>query len=149
MPPLGAIFGASLQDGFLFTWAEGVKTMNKPPILPKESLFPIASLRSAEATTAQVTLEVLNPRGEIPPPPTLGIRPRLTNLAGKKIGLCDNGKFGASSFLDAIETMLKQKYPAATILRLPKPAAQTITLTKGWYPEVAAQVDGFIFATGD
>jgi hypothetical protein len=123
--------------------------MNKRPILPQDFVFPAASLRSAEATAAQVTLEVLNPRGEIPPPPTMGIRPRMTDLAGKKIGLCDNGKFGASNFLDAIETMLKQKHPAATILRLPKPAAQTITLTKDWYPEVAAQVDAFVFATGD
>ncbi|MBZ5502363.1 MAG: hypothetical protein LAN59_08995 [Acidobacteriia bacterium] len=113
--------------------------------LPQESVVSLSVLRASGA----VTLEALNPRGEIPPPPTVGIRPRVQDLAGKKIGLCDNGKFGAHHFLEALETMLKQRYPAATILRLPKPAAQTITLTEGWYPEVAAQVDTFVFATGD
>jgi hypothetical protein len=120
-------------------------TKNPPP----EFVFPIGALRSEGAEAAAVKLAVLNPRGEIPPPPTFGIRPRVADLAGKKIGLCDNGKFGANFFLDALEGMLKRKYPSASIVRLPKPAAQTITLTKDWYPEVAAQVDTFIFATGD
>ena len=113
--------------------------------LPQESVVSLSGLRASGA----VMLEVLNPRGEIPPPPTVGIQPRVAELAGKKIGLCDNGKFGAHHLLDNLETMLRQSYPAAIILRLPKPAAQTITLTEGWYPEVAAQVDTFVFATGD
>jgi hypothetical protein len=46
-----------------------------------------ASLFLAGTATAQVTLEVMNPRGEIPPPPTLGITPRVGDLAGKKIVL--------------------------------------------------------------
>ncbi len=117
--------------------------------LPAEFVFSIGALRTEGAETAAVKLAVMNPRGEIPPPPTVGIRPRVGDLAGKKIGLCDNGKYGANFFLDALEGMLKRKYPSASILRLPKPAAQTITLTKDWYPEVAAQVDTFIFATGD
>ena len=125
--------------------------MNERKDPPQESVIPLSNLRSAGTPPApgSVTLQVLNPRGVVPPPPTVGIKPRVEDLAGKKIGLCDNGKLGANNFLDALETMLKQKYPTATILRLPKPAAQTITLTEGWYPEVAAQVDTFIFATGD
>ena len=119
--------------------------MSESKDLPQESVVSISSLRAS----GTVMLKVLNPRGEIPPPPTVGIRPRVADLAGKRIGLCDNGKFGAHHFLDNLEALLKQHYPAATILRLPKPAAQTITLTKGWYPEVAAQVDTFVFATGD
>ena len=112
-------------------------------------VLPIATVRAAITKNAPVTLEVLNPRGEIPPPPTMGIRPRVADLSEKTIGLCDNGKFGANNFLDAIEARLREKYPNATYLRLPKPAAQTITLTADWYPEVAAKVDAFIFATGD
>ncbi len=115
----------------------------------QEFVLPMATVRAAITKNASVTLEVLNPRGEIPPPPTMGIRPRLADLSEKTIGLCDNGKFGANNLLDAIEARLREKYPHATYLRLPKPAAQTITLTADWYPEVAAKVDAFIFATGD
>jgi hypothetical protein len=109
----------------------------------------IAALCSAGAACAQVTLEVMNPRGEIPPPPTIGINPRVPDLAGKKIVLVDNGKFGANNFLDVLAAMLKQKYPTATIVMYPKPAAQTITDMPKWYPTVAQQGDLFIFGVGD
>jgi len=103
----------------------------------------------AGAAAAQVSLEVMNPRGEIPPPKTLGISPRGGNLDGKKIVLIDNGKYGASNFLDALADMLKQKYPAATIVMYPKPAAQTITDLPKWYPTVKQQGDLFVFGVGD
>ena len=99
---------------------------------------------------AEVTLTVLNPRGEISPPPILGIRPRVPELVGKKIALCENGKAGAANFLDAVEELLKQKFPTATIVRLPKPQGDRVIYdAKDWYPEVARQADTFIFATGD
>ena len=123
--------------------------MSEGNTFTQEFMLPIATVRAAATQGAAITLEVLNPRGEVPPPPTVGIQPRVKELAGKKIGLCDNGKFGARNLLDAIEAQLRQQYPTAEILRLPKPAAQTITLTPDWYPEVAAQVDTFILATGD
>jgi hypothetical protein len=107
------------------------------------------SLCLAAAASAQVTIEVMNPRGEIPPPPTIGINPRVPNLAGKKIVLVDNGKFGANNFLDVVAKMLKEKYPTATIVMYPKPAAQTITDMPKWYPTVAQQGDLFIFGVGD
>jgi len=98
---------------------------------------------------AQVTLEVMNPRGEIPPPPTRGINPRVSSLAGKKIVLVDNGKYGADNFLDVLAQILKQKYPDATIVMYPKPSAQTITDMPKWYPTVKQQGDLFIFGVGD
>ena len=101
------------------------------------------------AASAQVTLDVMNPRGEIPPPKTLGISPRGGNLDGKKIVLIDNGKYGASNFLNVLAVMLKQKYPTATIVMYPKPAAQTITALPKWYPTVKQQGDFFIFGVGD
>jgi len=108
-----------------------------------------AGLLLAGTAAAQVTLEVMNPRGEIPPPKTLGISPRGGNLDGKKIVLIDNGKYGASNFLDALADMLKQKYPTATIVMYPKPAAQTITDLPKWYPTVKQQGDLFVFGVGD
>ena len=91
----------------------------------------------------------MNPRGEIPPPKTLGISPRGGSLDGKKIVLIDNGKFGASNFLDVLADLLKQKYPTVTVVMYPKPAAQTITDLPKWYPTVKQQGDLFIFGVGD
>jgi predicted GTPase len=108
-----------------------------------------ASLFLAGGAAAQVTIEVMNPRGEIPPPPTRGITPRVSNLAGKKIVLVDNGKFGADNFLAVVAQILKQKYPSATIVMDPKPSAQTITDLPRWYPTVRQQGDLFIFGVGD
>jgi hypothetical protein len=51
-------------------------------------------LEVAPAEANSVTLEVLNPRAEFEPPPNLAIVPRVTDLAGKKIGLYWNGKPG-------------------------------------------------------
>jgi hypothetical protein len=109
----------------------------------------LGSFCAAGVASAQVTIEVMNPRGEIPPPPTMGIHAGMANLAGKKIVLVDNGKFGANNFLDVLAEMLKEKYPTATIVMYPKPAAQTITDMPKWYPTVAQQGDLFIFGVGD
>jgi hypothetical protein len=101
------------------------------------------------AQAAQMDLEVMNPRGEIPAPPTLGISPRVARLDGRKIVLVDNGKFGASNFLDVLAEMLKEKYPGADVVMYPKPTAQTITNVPKWYPTVKQQGDLFIFGVGD
>ena len=109
----------------------------------------VGAIVSASAASAQVTLEVMNPRGEIPPPPTMGISPRMSNLDGKKIVLIDNGKFGADNFLEVVAKMLKDRYPTATIVMYPKPSAQTITSLPKWYPTVKQQGDLFVFGVGD
>jgi len=109
----------------------------------------VGGLYLAATASAQVTVEVMNPRGEIPPPPTIGISSRLSSLDGKKIVLVDNGKFGADNFLNVLAVMLKQKYPNATIVMYPKPAAQTITDMPKWYPTVKQQGELFIFGVGD
>ena len=98
-----------------------------------------------ESSIAQVILEVLNPRGEIDPPKTLGISPRVSDLEGRRIGLYDNGKQGFADFLDVIEKLLKEKYPTAIIKRyhgafdLGMPLAETM----------AKEVDTFIYGSGD
>ena len=111
--------------------------------------FACASLFVAGTATAQVTVEVMNPRGEIPPPPTRGISPRVGSLDGKKIVLVDNGKFGADNFLYVVAQLIKQKYPNTTVVIDPKPSAQTITDLPRWYPTVKQQGDLFVFGVGD
>jgi hypothetical protein len=95
-----------------------------------------------------ITLEVLNPRGEIPPVAVTGIVARVRDLEGKKIGLVDNGKAGADYFLDASEELLKKKFPSATILRFRK-IEGTINPAPKMYSAVAEKCDAFIYATGD
>jgi hypothetical protein len=109
----------------------------------------IGATVSARTASGQVTLEAMNPRGEIVPPPTSGITARVPSLEGKKIVLVDNGKFGADHFLEVVGNMLKDKVPSATIVRYPKPAAQTITDLPKWYPTVKQQGDLFVFGVGD
>ncbi len=110
----------------------------------------IIIIGSCSLDSGQVTLEVLNPRGEVPPPPVMGIQPRFTDLAGKKIALCENGKLGADVFFDAVEELLKQRYPTITVLRMPKPQGSRFAFdAKEWYLEVAQKSDAFIFGMGD
>lgn len=68
-------------------------------------------------TAGKVTLEVLNPRGEVDPPPTKAPNARVADLDGKKIALYWNSKENGNVFWDAIEVLLKKAYPTATILR--------------------------------
>jgi len=92
-----------------------------------------------------VTLEVLNPRGEIEPPPTLAPTPRVMDLAGKKIGLYWNGKEDGDLFWDVVEGLLKKKFPTATILRYRGPfdLGDKIAAT------MAKECDTFLYGVGD
>jgi len=49
-------------------------------------------------------------------PPT-----RLKSLAGKKVGLLDISKPGGSFFLDRLETILRERYGVAEVIRARKP----------------------------
>ncbi len=103
---------------------------------------------------AQVTLEVLNPLGEIIPPPTLGISPRLPDFSNKTIALMDNWKSGGVYLQDRFHALLKQRFPEAKILRTTKPqgregGGRLIYSAEGWYPEVASSADAFIYTIAD
>ena len=94
---------------------------------------------------AQVTLEVLNPRGEIPTQAAVGgLSPRIADLSGKKIGLIANYKAGAELFLTKIEEVLKKKVPSATLVRLRMGQGSNID-----YQGLASKIDLFIHSTGD
>jgi hypothetical protein len=71
---------------------------------------------------SKVTLEILNPRGILQSTPVSGlINPRPASLNGKKIALMSE-KVESLHFFDALEELLKKKYPAATFLRFDSPA---------------------------
>jgi len=57
--------------------------------------------------------EVLSPWAEADPVLLKGLSPRISDLAGKKIGLLRNGKKAAEPVLTAVENILRKKYPSA------------------------------------
>jgi hypothetical protein len=88
--------------------------------------------------TKPAMLEVLNPRGVLPEIQITGLsNPRITDLAGKRIALLAE-KAAASMFFDAMEELLKKKYPAATILRFQSSASPNVADNT---EEIAAQCD--------
>ncbi len=68
-----------------------------------------------------VTLEVMNPRGDLAPRPVLEPAARVKDIAGKKIGIYWNGKAGADNLLDVVAELLKERFPSSTILRYDGP----------------------------
>ena len=94
---------------------------------------------------AEVTLEVLNPRGEIEPPPTLAPKARVTDLAGKTVGLYWNGKVGTDVFFDTVEELLKEKFPTIKILRY----VGAFDLGDALAGKMAKEVDTAINGVGD
>ncbi|MEJ2109897.1 MAG: hypothetical protein P8Z37_08295 [Acidobacteriota bacterium] len=53
-----------------------------------------------------VTLEAMNPRAAIPPPPFSPPSPRVDELAGKRIGIYWLGKAGGDNFWDGVDELL-------------------------------------------
>ncbi len=96
----------------------------------------------------KVELLLRNPRGEIEAKKMFAPAPRIPDLAGKRIALVHNTKNGASTFLDAVEALLKAKYPTASFV---KQFTTTVNLAMApsFYDEVAKSADAFIFGAGD
>jgi hypothetical protein len=91
--------------------------------------------------TGEISLNLLNPRGILPSVPVTGLtNPRITDLSGKRIALLSD-KPMAGQFFDIFEELLKEKYPAATILRFPSSDAPD---TPDNTSEVASQCDAWI-----
>ena len=67
------------------------------------------------AGKASVSYEVLNPWAEADPIPLKGLAPRVTGLAGKKIGLLCNNKRAAPLILNVMERILKERFPTSEI----------------------------------
>jgi hypothetical protein len=99
-------------------------------------------------------LEVLNPRGELRVEVEGLSNPRVTDLAGKKILLIPNRRPGTNFFITALEEVLKEKYPAATTIRLgPQPFDYQTTPADNEEREatnkkIREEVDAWIYGVG-
>ena len=95
-----------------------------------------------------VELKLANPRGEIETKRLYAPAPRVPDLAGKRIALVHNQKAGASTFLEAIEEILKVRYPTATFVKQ-FTTSPVLGKEPAFYDEVAQSADVFIFGSGD
>jgi hypothetical protein len=98
------------------------------------------------------TYEVLSPWAEADPIPLKGLAPRLTDLAGKKIGLLCNNKRAAPLILDVAERILKQKLPKTEISRFEGRSFSVSSLEperKTEFDDWLKGLDAVIAAVGD
>lgn len=92
-----------------------------------------------------VTLEVMNPRAEIPPPPFSPPSPRVKELAGKRIGIYWLGKAGGDNFWDGVDELLTERYPTAKILRY----RGSFDLGDEMAAKISKEVDTVLYGVGD
>ena len=100
----------------------------------------------SQASLAEtVTLEVLNPRGEIPPPPLHAPSARIPDLNGKKVGIYWIGKAGGDNFWDGVEALLNERYPQVKTQRYEGP----FDLGDEEAARLAGEVDTMFYGVGD
>jgi hypothetical protein len=92
-----------------------------------------------------VTIEVMNPRSDMTPPPIFAPTARVKELAGKRVGIYWLGKAGGDNFFDAFETILKAKYPTITTIRYKGP----LDIGDKMGAQVAKEVDTLVYGVGD
>jgi hypothetical protein len=92
-----------------------------------------------------VELELLNPRGVVEPQLALAPVPRVTDLAGKRVGLYWNNKPGLDNFYTVFEELLKEKYPTATATLLRGAFEIRDEDADAWVKEI----DTFVYGVGD
>jgi hypothetical protein len=103
--------------------------------------------------------EVLSPWADVDPVPLRGITPRLTDLAGKTIGLFENQKVAAKPILTEVEAKLKERYPTCkfswyvappdTGPTSGAPMEQVESKYKAKFEEWVKGVDAVVAAVGD
>jgi len=115
-------------------------------ILATLSILSVQCISSCTALTSEdVTLVVLNPRGEITLPPVSAPSGRIGDLAGRKIGLYWNEKQGGDHFWNGIESLLKEKLPQATVVRF----SGAFDLGDTMAEKIAEETDAFLYGVGD
>ena len=100
---------------------------------------------NSDLGASDVTLHVLNPRGEITLPPLSPPSKRIPDLKGKKIGLYWNEKSGGNHFWNGIEQLLKEKLPETAILRY----SGAFDLGDELAAKMAKEVNAFLYGVGD
>lgn len=95
--------------------------------------------------------EVLSPWAEADPVPMKGISPRLTEMAGKKIGLYHNSKIAARPMLNRVEEKLKERFSGLEFSRFVRIPNVSIAETGDWdkFQEWVKGLDAVIFSHGD
>ena len=96
--------------------------------------------------------EVLSPWAEADPVPLKGLSPRISDLAGKKIGLLRNGKKAAEPVLTAVENILRKKYPTAEFIWFRGKSFSVSELEKerrSEFEDWIKSIDAVIAAVGD
>jgi hypothetical protein len=96
--------------------------------------------------------EVLNPWADADPIPYRGITPRLTDMAGKKIGLLRNSKRSAEPILNVAANKLKEKFPTIEFRWYRTNAFSASAEEKERFPEFEdwlKSVDAVIASVGD
>jgi hypothetical protein len=99
----------------------------------------------ASPARGDVTLEVLNPRGEVAPTPVSAPSARIPDLRAKTVGIYWNNKAGGNLFWDVVQAEMKQKAPSVKIVRFSggfEPSDEQIA-------SMIKQVDGFFYGVGD
>lgn len=66
-------------------------------------------------TSSNGQYEAFSPWADVDPVLLRGISPRVTELAGKRVGLFCNFKPGASPILSVVEAKLKEKFPSIEV----------------------------------
>jgi hypothetical protein len=100
------------------------------------------------------TYEVLSPWADVDPIPLKGITPRVSDLAGKKIGLAFNFKGAARPLLSVVERKLKERFPTCetswfNILSRNERSPSDMKLFEEEYAEWAKGLDTVVTAVGD
>ncbi len=87
-----------------------------------------------------VTLEILEPHGELAFPERRGLfAPRLMDLNGKKIAIMAMGA-DSMAFFDAIKSMLRNKYPGVEFVHFSYGGPNSPDIS----PQIASECDGWI-----
>jgi len=120
--------------------------MKKTILLISTLLFSAACQPAdSDSDISEVTLQVLNPRGEITLPPVSPPSSRIPDLKGKTIGLYWNEKPGGIHFWNGIEQLLKEKLPNTTVLRY----SGAFDLGDELAAKIAKETDAFLYGVGD
>ena len=98
---------------------------------------------------AEVTLDVLNPKGVIDKVKCLGLSSRIDDLEGKKIAFMHNNKAGSINLYKVLEELILQRYPSAEIVHGYETGPVNPPEDPEMYKKAAAACDVFVFATGD
>lgn len=108
-------------------------------------VVPFLVAAGTQEQSGSVTLEVMNPRSDLEPPPIFPLTPRVQELSGKKVGIYWLGKAGGDNFFDAFERVLKEKYPTVTPIRY----RGRLDIGDQMAKQVAGEVDTLVYGVGD